>query len=234
MCADVHISAHHKEKSKMPRAGSIILLIVFTSILIIVALATLSCASHSVDAISSATTGLSVPTESEPAAETEVLLVLAASSSGSTAKVARAIADELDAMVVGPDRGDVLKSSDFMLVGFGSGIFHGKHHTALLALADDLPPARHRKAFIFSTCGIPARFASPKLLADYVNKNHEALREKLCAKGYQIVGEFGCPGFNDNKFLKLFGGFNRGRPDAGDLERARSFAKELMLHLSIP
>jgi flavodoxin len=218
----------------MPRAGSIILLIVFTSILIIVALGTLSCASHSVDAISSATTALSVPTEWEPAADTEVLLILVGSSSGSTAKVARAIADELEARVVGPDRADVLKSGDFMLVGFGSGIFHGEHHASLLALADDLPPARHRKAFIFSTCGIPARFASPELLADYVNKNHEALREKLCAKGYEIVGEFGCPGFNDNKFLKLFGGLNRGRPDAEDLECARAFAKELMLHLSIP
>jgi flavodoxin len=230
----VHISAHHKEKAEMPRASSIILPIVSASVLISVALATLSCACHSTDAVSSATTVLSLPTKSEPAAETEVLLVLAGSSSGSTAKIATAIADELETMVVGPDRGDVLKSGDFRLVGFGSGIFHGEHHASLLALVDDLPPARHRKAFIFSTCGIPARFASPELLADYVNKNHEGLRERLCAKGYEIVGEFGCPGFNDNKFLKLFGGLNRGRPDAGDLERVRSFAKELMLHLSIP
>jgi len=160
-------------------------------------------------------------------------MVLAASS-GSTAKVAGAMAGELGARVVGPDRGDVLRSGDFTLVGFGSGIFHGEHHASLLALADELPPTRHGKAFIFSTCGIPARLTRPEALADYSSGNHAALREKLRAKGYEIVGEFGCPGFNDNKFLKLFGGFNRGRPNAADLGSARSFAKGLKQYLSLP
>jgi flavodoxin len=163
-----------------------------------------------------------------------VLMILAASPAGSTAKVARVIADELDARVVGPDQVDLARPGDFSLIGFGSGIFHGEHHAALLALADELPPASHAKAFLFSTCGMPARFASPETLADYSSRNHAALREKLRAKGYEIVGEFGCPGFNDNKFLKLFGGLNRGRPNATDLESARSFAKGLEQHLSSP
>ncbi|MCX7041058.1 MAG: flavodoxin, partial [Spirochaetes bacterium] len=149
-------------------------------------------------------------------------------------KVARAIADELGAQLVGPDQADLARSGDFTLIGFGSGIFHWEHHASLLALADELPPAPHAKAFLFSTCGIPARFARPEVLADYSSRNHAALRGKLRAKGYEIVGEFGCPGFNDNKFLKLFGGFNRGRPNAADLGSARSFAKGLKQHLSLP
>jgi flavodoxin len=206
----------------------------YAVILIIIALGTSSCASPAADAISSATATLSTSAESVHTGETKVLVILAGSPDGSTARVAGAIADELGARVAGPDRADLARSGDCTLIGFGSGIFHGEHHAALLALADELPPASQAKVFLFSTCGIPARFARPEALADYSSRNHAALREKLRAKGYEIVGEFGCPGFNDNKFLKLFGGFNRGRPNAGDLGSARSFAKGLKQYLSLP
>jgi flavodoxin len=206
----------------------------FPVILIIIALGAFSCASPATDAVSSATTDLSILAECEPVGETKVLMILAGSSAGSTARVAGAIAEELGARVVGPDQADAAVSGDFTLIGFGSGIFHGEHHAALLALADELPPTTHAKAFLFSTCGMPARFASPDTLADYSSRNHAALREKLRAKGYEIVGEFACPGFNDNKFLKLFGGLNRGRPNAVDLESARSFAKGLKQYLAVP
>ena len=206
----------------------------FLTVVVTCALATFSCTSHGTDAISSATAALSIPAQSVPAGETKVLMILAGSSAGSTAKVAKAIAEELGARVVGPDQVNGARFGDFALVGFGSGIFHGAHHAGLLALADRLPPAPHAKAFLVSTCGMPARFARPDVLADYSSRNHEALREKLRAKGYDIVGEFGCPGFNDNKFLKLFGGLNRGRPNAADLGSARAFAKGLTQHLSLP
>ena len=217
------------EKNAPRLLGALFLIVIATS-----ALGTFSCASPATDAISSATAALSIPAESVPAGETKVLMILAASPAGSTVKVARAIAEELGARVVGPDQVDLARSGDFTLIGFGSGIFHGEHHASLLAFADELPPAPHAKAFLFSTCGIPARFARPEVLADYSIRNHAALRGKLRAKGYEIVGEFGCPGFNDNKFLKLFGGFNRGRPNAADLGSARSFAKGLKQYLSLP
>jgi flavodoxin len=34
-------------------------------------------------------------------------------------------------------------------------------------------------------------------------------------------------GFNTNSFLKLFGGINKGRPNAEDLKRAEEFAQKL-------
>jgi hypothetical protein len=42
-----------------------------------------------------------------------------------------------------------------------------------------------------------------------------------------IVDEFMCPGWNTNTFLKAFGGINKGRPNAEDLEKAREFARKL-------
>jgi len=37
-----------------------------------------------------------------------------------------------------------------------------------------------------------------------------------------------CAGFNTNSFLKLLGGVNKGKPDAGDLNRAEEFARNLL------
>jgi flavodoxin len=206
----------------------------FAVMVIIVALAASSCASPASDANSSATVELSMPDESATAGGARVLIILAASPAGATARVAGVIAEELGARVIGPGQAEGVRAGDFTLVGFGSGVFHGEHHASLLALADELPSATHAKAFLFSTCGIPARFTNPRELAEYSRRNHVALRERLRAKGYEIVGEFGCPGFNENKFLKLFGGLNRGRPNAADLESARSFAAGLEKYLSSP
>ena len=79
--------------------------------------------------------------------------------------------------------------------------------------------ATDKKAFIFSTSAITGE--------EKVSKDHKALREKLQFKGYAIVGEFGCKGFNTNGFLKYFGGMNKGRPNAKDLRNAQEFALKL-------
>ena len=39
------------------------------------------------------------------------------------------------------------------------------------------------------------------------------------------MDEFGCTGFNTNRFLKYFGGINKGRPNAEDLKKRESLQK---------
>lgn len=68
---------------------------------------------------------------------------------------------------------------------FGSGMYDGKHHKSLFELADKLSQVTDKKAFIFSTCGIPGIFAKSKETA---MQQHLELREKLKSKGYKIVG----------------------------------------------
>jgi flavodoxin len=65
----------------------------------------------------------------------------------------------------------------------------------------------------------------------YVTENHSTLRDKLQSKGYMIVDEFSCAGFNTNSYLKLFGGINKGRPNAEDLKHAEEFALNLKQNL---
>jgi len=65
----------------------------------------------------------------------------------------------------------------------------------------------------------------------YVDQNHLLLREKLQSKGYEIVDEFSCAGFNTNSINKLFGGINKSRPNAEDLKYAEEFAQKLKQYL---
>ena len=136
-----------------------------------------------------------------------------------TQKVAEVMAKVLDAKVKSPQEtgSDELKKYD--LIGFGAGIDSGKHYRELLDFADALPQVTDEKAFIFSTSGVTGE---KKLV-----KDHSALRGKLQSKGYLIVDEFQCKGFNTNSFLKYFGGINKGRPNSEDLKHAEEFAQNL-------
>ncbi|HUU75687.1 MAG TPA: flavodoxin family protein [Methanoregulaceae archaeon] len=151
------------------------------------------------------------------------LLILVSYHHKNTEKIAQVFAKVLDAQIKTPEQVDPEEFEGYTLIGFGSGIYSGKHHEDLLSLADRLPQVTDRKAFIFSTSAI--------INQAKVAKDHSLLREKLQSKGYQIVDEFSCKGFNTNSFLKLFGGMNKGRPNAEDLKNAEEFARNLKQNL---
>ena len=139
-----------------------------------------------------------------------------------TEKIAQVFAQVLDTSIKTPQQINVDELNEYSLIGFGSGIYGEKHHKTLLDLADTLPSVTNKNAFIFSTHGAPA-IAGEVMVAT----NHSVLRDKLQAKGYVIVDEFSCRGFNTNSFLRLFGGINKGRPNAEDLQQAKEFAQKL-------
>ena len=148
------------------------------------------------------------------------LLILYSYHHHNTEKVAKIFANVLDAEIKMPKeiKPEELQKYDF--IGFGSGIYSAKHHESLLELADSLSQVSNRKAFIFSTAGITGKSKA--------SNDHETLRRKLESKGYIIVDEFQCKGFNTNSFLKLFGGMNKGRPNGKDLKNAEDFALKVM------
>lgn len=148
------------------------------------------------------------------------LLVLFSYHHNNTEKIASVFAKVLDAEIKTPRQVNPEDLQEYNLVGFGSGIYGEKHHRTLLDLADKLPEVTDRRAFIFSTSAIMGK--------DKVAKDHLTLREILQSKGYVIVDEFACKGFNTNSFLKYVGGMNRGRPNAEDLKHAEMFAKSLL------
>jgi len=157
------------------------------------------------------------------------LLVLYSYHHRNTEIVANVLAEVLAAEIRAPREIKLEELGDYDLIGFGSGIYNEKLHETLLDLADRLPLDTDQKAFIFSTNGAPASLFSESMSWDQMAKNHRLIKEKLQARGYQIAGEFSCPGWNTNRFLRHFGGLNKGRPNAGDLKRAAEFARNLRL-----
>lgn len=148
------------------------------------------------------------------------ILVVISIHHDNTLKIADVFAKIIDANIKKPKEVKPEEISEYDLVGFGSGIYGEKHHKSLLDLADKLPQVNNKKAFLFSTAGITSK--------NKIAKDHLSLREKLQSKGYIIVDEFQCKGFNTNSFLKYFGGMNKGRPNDEDLKNAEEFAGNLM------
>ncbi len=138
---------------------------------------------------------------------------------GSTAKVAEAMRGVLGARIAAPEEVPYASLADCSLVGFGSGVYYGGMHPALVEWLRGLPDAAAITipAFLFTTSGLPflaKAWAAP-------------LRRLLARKGFDVLGEFACRGFDTWGPLWLTGGLNRDHPDKRDLERARLFADEI-------
>ena len=159
----------------------------------------------------------------------KTLLILFSYHHNNTEKVAKVFASVLEAQIKTPQEVNPEELKNYNLIGFGSGIYGGRHHKSLIELIDTLPQVKDRKAFIFSTDGAPRRLIKydPSYNEKILLNNHACLKEKLQLKGYMIADEFNCGGFNTNKFLKLFGGINKGRPNTKDLKHAEEFAQNL-------
>ena len=148
------------------------------------------------------------------------LIVCYSHHHNNTQKIAEVMAKVLDAQIKTPQQTNPEELQSYDLIGFGSGIYGGKAHKTMLKLADNLPQVTNKKAFVFSTSGGGT--------VEYMVKTHRLLKEKLQSKGYTIVEEFTCKGFNTFAFW-LFGGMNKGRPNIEDLKNAETFANNLKL-----
>jgi flavodoxin len=152
------------------------------------------------------------------------LLILFSYHHKNTEKIANVIARVLDAQIVKPQEVEPAKLPEYDLVGFGSGIYDSKLHKSIFDLVERLAQVSGKKAFIFSTYGVP----TIGMNQEYMTKNHSLLKEKLQDKGYVVVVEFSCVGLNTNSFLRFTGGMNKGRPNAEDLKNAEEFALKLI------
>ena len=158
--------------------------------------------------------------KSTVAVSTKCLIIVYSYHHNNTSKIADEFSKVLNAQVIAPDHVNQEELEEYELLGFGAGIDSGRHYKPLLDLADKLPKVNNKPAFIFSTSAIQGEAK--------VAKDHSILRQKLQSKGYTIIGEFSCKGFNTNSFLKYLGGMNKGRPDRSDLKDAQEFALKLL------
>jgi flavodoxin len=128
-----------------------------------------------------------------------------------TEKVARDMSQVLGANLVTAKIAQGENISDYDLIGFGSGIYHGQFHKDLCAFVENLMVPKGTRAFLFSTTGSKS----------YAQRAHREFQKMLEKKGFTVVGEFICLGFDTALSSE---GINKGHPNEQDLEKARSFA----------
>ncbi|MGA3289071.1 MAG: flavodoxin family protein [Candidatus Bathyarchaeia archaeon] len=126
------------------------------------------------------------------------LIIVYSYHHNNTQKITEVFGKVLDAQVKSPQQTNPEELPNYDLVGFGSGIDSGKNYPELLDFADKLPQVTNKKAFVFSNSGMPIGISGQQRLEEYTRKCHTTLKETLQSKGYTIVDEFGCAGFNTN------------------------------------
>ncbi len=144
----------------------------------------------------------------------KTLVIYHSEHHGNTEKIAKTISTALNTELLRSQNIDIDNIHEYDLIGFGSGIYYGKFHQDVYSFVDKLPEQGEKKSFIFSTTGSKA----------YSDRAHDSFKLKLKEKGFKVIGEFSCPGFDTALSSE---GINKGRPNADDLKAAEQFAKNL-------
>jgi flavodoxin len=142
-------------------------------------------------------------------------LIVCASRTDNTRRVAEAMAGGLGAELVGIDQLRDHQLRGRPLIGLGSGVYWLRLERRLVDLAAKIPP--QGRVFVFSTSGWGRAWG------DFYQSE---LRKRLDQRGIEIVGRWHGPGQDRNPLFKWMG-FSRGRPNTDDLRRAWEFAAEL-------
>ena len=135
-------------------------------------------------------------------------IVYASTHHGNTKKLLDAIAAKYDVALIDVSEFDKKPLGGYQLIGFASGVYYGAMDKKVLAFAENNLP-KHKKVFLIETFG--ARPSDKKITA--------IVRSKEC----EIVGRYGCRGFDTYGPLKAIGGVSKGHPTAEEISGAVAF-----------
>lgn len=127
-----------------------------------------------------------------------------------TKKVLDAIASQNEVTLFDASQAEQIDLTSYDTIGFASGIYYSSFHKSVLNVIKDQLPEGKRVFFLY-TCG--AKKAS-------YTKSAEA---RAAEKHAQILGAFGCLGFDTYGPFKLVGGLAKGHPNQDDLSSALTF-----------
>ena len=133
---------------------------------------------------------------------------------GNTRKVLEAMAREGETDLIDVTTRQAVHLEDYDCIGFASGIYFGKFQESVVQFARQYLP-QNKRVFFVCTYGGGKGSAAKEL---------EALaKERHC----QVLGTFGCKGYDTFGPFQLVGGIAKGRPSEEDLERARAFYRNI-------
>lgn len=132
---------------------------------------------------------------------------------GNTKKLLDAIAAKHDVTLINTLESQSADLSEYDMIGFASGIYYSKFHKTVLAFAKSNLP-ENAKVFFLYTYGAEKEGYT------------RAIREAVGSA--EVLGEYGCFGFNTFGPFKLIGGIAKGHPDQSDIDGAVKFYEALL------
>ncbi len=150
--------------------------------------------------------------------DVKILFIYESVHHGNTEKIVHTMSGECGGAVLKAREFDPSLLEEYDCLGFGSGIFFGKFHSAVEKAVSLLPAGQSNPVFVFSTSGRGARRYNLPLI--------RALEEK----GFHHIGDFACKGYDTYGPLKWLGGIAKGCPGEKELKEARIFIRNVMGH----
>lgn len=128
-----------------------------------------------------------------------------------TKKLVYAIASRYECTLIDVTESEDIDLSQFELIGFASGIYYGKFASQVIEYAKRNLNVQGKKVFFLYTYGSER----PSYCKD--------ITEVVAAKASEIVGKYGCSGFDTFGPFKLVGGLCKGHPDREEIDGAVKF-----------
>ena len=132
-----------------------------------------------------------------------------------TFKIVKAISEKYNVDLIDATEQNSADLSPYVLVGFASGIDFGKFYLQVEQFMEKNLP-KNKNIFFIYTC------------AKRNNRFTNTVTAIAKEKDANIVGEFGCKGYNTYGPLKIIGGMNKNHPDEDDIKNALAFYEHIL------
>ena len=143
-------------------------------------------------------------------------IIYASVHHGNTEKLITEAAKTLQIELFKVKQAESIDFSQYSSVGFASGIYAGRFHKSIFKFIENHQSSLPKTTFAVCTSGAGKGWFARRFSA-YLRK-----------KGFAVLGEFECKGFDTFGPFKLFGGFAKGHPDSRDIENCIAFFQNLL------
>ena len=141
------------------------------------------------------------------------IIIYESTHHGNTKKLVDAIAAKHNIETVSIENAESIDLADYDLIGLAAGIAFGKFYKRLEKFAAKIPSGS--RVFLLYTCGNPSD--------GYV----KSITRTLESNGANVMGNYGCKGYDTYGPFKLVGGIAKGHPTEEEIAGAVAFYNKI-------
>lgn len=142
----------------------------------------------------------------------KIVIIYTSMHHGNTYKLVKAISDKHNIEIIDATKQMVADLQKYDVIGFASGIDFGKFYETIENFAKENLPIKKQVFFLY-TCAMERK--------GFTN----SIREIVTKKDAEVLGEYGCKGYNTYGPWKVIGGMNKKHPTEEEILLALSFLK---------